>query len=138
MRLNWTSGLPQEETFRQQWNALVLQMEQPEVFYTWEWAAAFTRSYAGSVEPWIATAYDGDELVGVVALARSSTTEATFLTGTTADYCDFISRPAKRKEFVAHVLHDLQEAGIVTVVLPNLPADSATVAEIMHKFLHSS
>src|SRR5437763_4358332 len=109
MRLTWTVGLPQDEKLREKWNALVLQMEKPEVFYTWEWAAAFVRSYGDSVQPWIATAYDEDELIGIVALARSSATEAVFLNGTTADYCDFISAPARRKEFVEHVLRSLAQ-----------------------------
>lgn len=130
MRLTWTNELSEQKKLRERWNALVLQMEKPEVFYTWEWAAAVARAYAGSVEPWVATAYEGDELVGVAALAKSSATEAVFLAGTTADYCDFISLPERRKEFVAHVLHALQQAGTRTVVLANLPADSATVAEL--------
>src|SRR5438876_8638099 len=100
MRLIWMQELPQEQHLREQWNALVLQMEKPEVFYTWEWAAAFVRSYGDSVQAWICTAYDEDELVGIVALARSSATQAVFLNGTTADYCDFISAPARRNEFV--------------------------------------
>src|SRR5882672_2129497 len=130
MRLTWTRELPEQPELREQWNALVSQMEKPEVFYTWEWAAAVVRAYKSGVAPWIATAYEGDELVGVAALAKSSETEAVFLAGTTADYCDFISRPAQRKEFVAQVLHALREAGTVTVVLANLPADSATVAAL--------
>ncbi len=129
MRLIWTSGIP-EQTLREPWNALALQMEKPEVFYTWEWAAAVARGYAGSVEPWVGTAYEGSELVGVAALAKSSATEAAFLAGTTADYCDFISLPGRREEFVAQVLHTLKQAGTRTLVLANLPADSATVAEL--------
>jgi len=76
MRLIWTSVLPEQPEIREQWNNLVFQMEKPEVFYTWEWAAAFTRAYQGSAQPWIATAYEDDELVGIAALVRSSPTEA--------------------------------------------------------------
>ncbi|MBI3475472.1 MAG: GNAT family N-acetyltransferase [Acidobacteria bacterium] len=130
MRLTWMNAVPEQPEIREQWNALVFQMETPEVFYTWEWMAAFTRAYQGSVQPWIAIAYEGDELVGIAALVRSSETEASFLAGTTADYCDFISRPEKRKELVAQVLREVQEAGVHTLLLANLPGDSATVAEI--------
>ena len=126
MRLTWTSELS-DPTLREQWNSLVFQMERPEVFYTWEWAAAVARAYEGRVMPWIATAYEGDQLVGVAALAKSSGTEVSFLTGTTADYCDFISLPERRKEFVARVLDALQQDGTQKLVLANLPADSATV-----------
>jgi CelD/BcsL family acetyltransferase involved in cellulose biosynthesis len=131
MRLIWNNQVP-AANLREQWNALVFQMEKPEVFYTWEWATAVARVYGEIQEPWIATAYEGDELVGVAALARASTSakEAAFLACTTADYCDFISLPQKRQEFVAHVFHDLKQAGTQRVVLANLPADSTTVAEL--------
>ena len=138
MRLTWTNGLPEQEKLREQWNALVFQMEKPEVFYTWEWAAAVARVYGSSAEPWIATAYEGDELVGVAALAKSSATEAVFLAGTTADYCDFISLPGKRNELVAQVLQAAEEAGIRTLVLANLPADSATVGRWLAGIHHNA
>lgn len=130
MRLTWNSGLAERESLREQWNALVFQMEKPEVFYTWEWAAALSRAPESGVEPWIATAYEGDELVGVAALAKSSATNAGFLAGNTADYCDFISLPGRRREFVAQVLQSVREAGIRKLALANIPADSATVAEL--------
>jgi CelD/BcsL family acetyltransferase involved in cellulose biosynthesis len=130
MRLTWTRGLPEQPGLPEQWNGLVLQMETPEVFYTWEWAAAVVRAFGNTLDPWIATAYESDELVGVAALAKASETEVVFLAGVTADYCDFVSRPAQRKEFVAQVLRALREAGTRTIVLANLPADSATVAEL--------
>ena len=128
MHLTWTKDL--SEQLREQWNVLVLQMEKPEVFYTWEWTAAVTRAFQGGVEPWIATAYEGDELIGVAALAKPSATEAVFLAGNTADYCDFISLPGRRKEFVGEVLQALKQSGTQTVVLANLPAESATVAAL--------
>jgi len=130
MRLTWIEGLPQEEKILEQWNTLVDRMERPEVFFTWQWVAAFLRSYGNSAKPWIATAFDGEELFGVVTLARSSATEASFLTATTADYCDFVSTVERRREFVAKVLDAVQESGVRRLTLANLPADSATVEEL--------
>ena len=138
MRLSWIHELPNDGKLRAQWDALVLESEQPEVFLTWEWAAAVAQSYGATLEPWIAAAYEGEDLVGVAALARSSTTEAVFLAGTTADYCDFISRPAIRQQFVDQVLHGLSQAGIRSVVLANLPADSVTVAALNGNRLYKS
>ena len=129
MRLTWSIGPPAEE-LRGPWNALVLRMEQPQVFYTWEWASAFARVCGKRMQPWIATAYEQEELVGVVALARISISEAAFLSGTTADYCDFVSAPETRRQFVGLVLEALRADGIRTLVLANLPADSGTAAEI--------
>lgn len=130
MRLSWISELPEDGKLRAQWDDLVLDSEHPEVFLTWEWAAAVTRAYNSSLQPWIGTAYEGEELVGIAALAKTSPTTAVFLAGSTADYCDFISRPGKRDEFVRQVISKLKENGIRTIVLPNLPADSATVAAL--------
>lgn len=130
MQLTWSNDLPEQGNLRDRWDALVLQMEKPEVFYTWEWAAAVVRAYGSKLQPWIGTAYEGEELVGVVALARPSPTEAVFLAGSTADYCDFLSPPAKRQEFVEQVLRRLKADGIRALILANLPADSVTVAAL--------
>jgi len=128
VRLVWRSEVPAQ--LRDSWNALVFLMEQPEVFFTSEWALAVTRAFGTEIIPWIATAYEGEELVGVAALARPSPNEAVFLAGNTADYCDFISRPEKRQELVAQVLGGLKEQGVRSIVFANLPEDSATVAAL--------
>src|SRR5438105_13311413 len=78
MRLIWTSEPPSEE-LRERWDSLAFQMEKPEVFYTWEWAVAAARAYGHNLRPWIATGYEGDELVAVVELARSSSKDVVFL-----------------------------------------------------------
>ena len=130
MRLSWKCEFSGDEGLRAQWDALVLESGRPEVFLTWEWAAAVARAYAISLPPWIGTAYEGDELVGIAALAKASPTEAVFLAGSTADYCDFISRPEIRAEFVSQVLDSLKQNGIRTIVLPNLPADSASIVPL--------
>ena len=128
MRLVWLTEVP--EQLRRPWNALVFLMAQPEAFFTSEWALAVTRAYGTDLNPWIAAAYEGEELVGVAALARPSPNEAVFLAGNTADYCDFISRPEKRQEFVAQVLEGLREQGIGHVVLANLLENSATLTAL--------
>jgi CelD/BcsL family acetyltransferase involved in cellulose biosynthesis len=128
VRLVWGTEVPAQ--LRESWDALVVLMEKPEVFFTSEWALAVARAYETELNPWIATAYEGEELVGVAGLARPSPNEAVFLAGNTADYCDFISRPEKRQEFVEEVLVGLNEQGIRSIVLANLPADSATVAAL--------
>jgi CelD/BcsL family acetyltransferase involved in cellulose biosynthesis len=140
VRLVWLTDIP--EQMREPWNALVLLMQQPEVFFTSEWALAMTRAYGTDLNPWIACAYEGEELVGVAALARPSPNEAVFLAGNTADYCDFISHPEKRQGIVAQVLAGLKEQGIRSIVLANLPEDSATVAalernEVFRSFLRT-
>ena len=130
MRLTWIHELAEPSGLRDAWNTLALRMEKPEVFYTWEWAASIVRAFGDANRPWIAVAYDGEALVGVVALAKPTPEEAVFLAGTTADYCDFISSPEKRAEFVGEVLRSLRESGTRTIVLANLPAESATAAAI--------
>jgi CelD/BcsL family acetyltransferase involved in cellulose biosynthesis len=53
--------------------------------------------------------------------------KASFLTATTADYCDVISDPNRRNEILQAVLRELQRQGMSWVVLANVPADSPTV-----------
>jgi len=105
-------------------------MDRPEVFYTYEWAIAVQRAYGASLTPLVFLGYEGDSLVGVAALARKKSGEAVFLTADTGDYCDFLSEPEIRPEFVGTVFSALRDASIEKVVLTNLPADSVTAAAL--------
>jgi len=119
--------IPDDDLLARQWNELVWKMECPEVFYAYEWALAVSRAYRDSITPLLMLAYEQDSLVGVAALAIDRLqNEATFLAGNTADYCDFISRPEHRSDFVALVFSELLTLKVRLLVLPNLPADSAT------------
>jgi len=126
VRLVLHHEIPQDDNLRRQWNELALSMEAPEVFFTYEWALAVTRGYERSVRPLLVLGYERDFLVGVAALAIDEEQQrASFLAGNTADYCDFVSDPRRRPEFVDLALRELQPlAGHLT--LPNLPAFSAT------------
>jgi CelD/BcsL family acetyltransferase involved in cellulose biosynthesis len=120
-------AIPQEHAIREQWNALVRQMERPEIFYTCEWAMAVGEAYRASVKPLLLLAYEGEAMVGVAALATDNAgKQVSFLSGNTADYCDFICPPARREEFVAAVLAELVKLHAPVLRLANLPADSAT------------
>ena len=115
-------------------------MEHPQVFYTYEWAAAVARAYKDSLSSLIFLAYQdkadrdpGDQeqaLAGAVALAEKPNGEIVFLTGTTADYCDFLSGSKTRGEFIAAVFSELKGRGAAKIVLANLPADSQSVGAI--------
>ena len=50
----------------------MLQMEHPEVFYTFEWARAVERSYGSTTKILLVLAYEGDSLMGVAALATDA------------------------------------------------------------------
>jgi CelD/BcsL family acetyltransferase involved in cellulose biosynthesis len=136
--------IPEDSELRRAWNELALRMERPEVFYTYEWAVAVQRSYGGTQKPLVFLAYEGESLVGVVTLAwERPGSSLAFLTANTGDYCDFISEPGKRREFVGAVLSELNQRNIGNIVLTNLPADSSSVAAISNAvsrgqfYLHS-
>ena len=101
-------------------------MEKPQVFYTYDWAMAVQRAYAKHVSPQIFLAYEEDSLAGVVALGRRTTGEFAFLAADTGDYCDFLSEPGKRQQFIEMVFSELRNRKAAKVVLTNLPADSAS------------
>src|SRR5271166_825227 len=129
LRISVQRAVPQDERIREQWNALVQQMERPEVFYTCEWATAVGQAYRDSIKPLLLLAYDGDALVGAAALATDNAEkQVSFLCGNTADYCDFICRPAQRGEFLEAAFEELSKLHLPILRLANLPADSATSA----------
>ena len=121
--------IPESPELRQAWNELALGMERPEIFYTHEWAVAVQRAYSNARKPLLILGYEGDSLEGVAAFSREIKwrDKVDFLAGTTGDYCDLLSRPDRRKEFVEALLGELESLKITRVVLTNLPADSASV-----------
>lgn len=124
--------IPEDGHLRQQWNTLVEQVEQPQVFYTYEWALAVQRAYSATQRPLLFLAYGpGESLRGIGALAAdTSGRHVSFLCATTADYCDFLSLPDERFQFVSEVFAELRRQNIRDIVLANLPADSATSGAI--------
>jgi CelD/BcsL family acetyltransferase involved in cellulose biosynthesis len=127
LRIVLLRKLPEEPNLLRAWNELVQQMERPEVFYTCEWSLAVESAYQSSLKPLVFLGYDKDDLVGVACLSSSLVRdELSFLAGTTADYCEFLSRPQRRAEFVDAVFAELRALSLRSLVFPNLPADSAT------------
>jgi CelD/BcsL family acetyltransferase involved in cellulose biosynthesis len=132
LRLVLLKQIVENENLRHQWNALVQRTEDPQVFYTYEWALAVQRAYSDELAPRIWLAYDGqDSLCGVAALAKSVVEDQfSFLCATTGDYCDFLSAPEDRSALVKAVLRELRNEGARKVTLTNLPADSPTFQAI--------
>jgi CelD/BcsL family acetyltransferase involved in cellulose biosynthesis len=130
LRLVLLREIPEDETVCRQWNALVERVEQPQVFYTYEWALAVWRAYSATLRPLLFLAYDEQgSLCGVAALATdSSGREASFLCATTGDYCDFLSLPEHKPALVGGILAELRRLGIGSTAFANLPADSTTVS----------
>jgi CelD/BcsL family acetyltransferase involved in cellulose biosynthesis len=131
LRIVVREGIPEDPELRRAWNQLAQGMACPEVFYTYEWAIAVQRSYGDTLKPLLLLGYEGESVVGLVTFAREKgATSVAFLTANTADYCDFISEPGRRREFVDAVFAELKERKTGKVVLANLPADSSSVAAI--------
>jgi CelD/BcsL family acetyltransferase involved in cellulose biosynthesis len=118
--------IPEDSQLMRQWNELVLRTERPEVFYTCEWALAMQAAYRASLTPLLFLGYDGDGLVGVASLAKDTFGDIGFLGATTADYCEFLSHPNRRSEFVDAVFAELKKINPNSMALANLPEDSAT------------
>jgi CelD/BcsL family acetyltransferase involved in cellulose biosynthesis len=133
MELTLSRELPVHSELRQQWDGLVNSMERPQVFYTWEWAQAVCKAYAGEMQPLFCMARREGVLVGIVALALSGDDDhrkASFLTSTTADYCDFISAPLDRLQLVRLTMNALAAMGVRKFEFANVPADSASIPAI--------
>jgi len=130
IRLVLFRTIPDDSEFRRQWNELVMLMESPEVFYTWEWARAVSHAYGARVEPMTFAAYRGHELIGVAALKFDTGGYLSFLANTTADYCDFVSHPDDRQEFLRLLLSEMRRMNLPRLRLANVPANSASIAGI--------
>lgn len=116
---------------RDQWNGLVLASEFPQVFYTYEWALALHQTYSEDLEPYLWLAYKEDSLLGIASLAKDTVTgKICFLAGATADYCDFVSAPREREQFVTQIIGEMRKLGLAAFSFANLPAQSATIASL--------
>lgn len=123
--------IPEDPKLWRRWNDVVLQMERPEVFYTCEWALAVQSAYEASLTPLLFLGYEGEELVGVASLATDAGGQnVSFLAATTGDYCEFLTRPERRAEFVDAVVAELAKNKASFLALANLPEDSATPAAL--------
>jgi CelD/BcsL family acetyltransferase involved in cellulose biosynthesis len=123
--------IPEDPKLWRQWNEVALQMEQPQVFYTCEWALAVQSAYQATLKPLLFLGYEGDHLVGVASLATNPAEEnVSFLSATTGDYCDFLTRPQQRAEFVDAVFAEPKMTEASFMALANLPEDSTTPAAL--------
>jgi CelD/BcsL family acetyltransferase involved in cellulose biosynthesis len=119
--------IPDNPELQRQWNAVALQTERPQVFYTWEWALAVQLAYKASLKPLLLLGYEGEDLVGVAALATEPAgKKLSFLGAATSDYCDFLTAPQHRRDFVHAVFGELRRIKFASLTLANLPADSQT------------
>jgi CelD/BcsL family acetyltransferase involved in cellulose biosynthesis len=131
LRLVLHRQIPEDSKFAEQWNQLVHAMECPEVFYTYEWAFAVSRAYASGLTPLVFAAYQGDSLAGIASLATGpGQSQITFLASTTADYCDFVSAPDDRYEFIQLVIEELRRMGFAELRFANVPSDSASASAL--------
>jgi CelD/BcsL family acetyltransferase involved in cellulose biosynthesis len=119
--------IPEDPELHRQWNAVALQAERPQVFYTCDWALAVQAAYRSSLKPLLLLGYDANRLIGVASLATDPTgRNVSFLAAITADYCDFLTAPQRRGEFVDAVFAELRKMNAASLALSNLPADSQT------------
>lgn len=132
MRIALYQEIPDDTELLRQWNAVALQTERPQVFYTCEWALAMQSAYRAELKPLLLLGYEADKLVGVASLATDLTGKNIgFLAATTADYCDFLAAPQLYEQFVDAVLAELQKNSFASLALANLPADSKTSAALL-------
>ena len=132
MHVTVLEKIPEDPDLSAAWNTLVLAMENPEVFFTYQWALAASRGFQELLSTRLFLVYDFEELAGVVALAIDprAPRAAFFLTSSTADYCDIVSTPANRKAVILTLLEEFKKLGLSDLVLANVPANSATLKEL--------
>jgi CelD/BcsL family acetyltransferase involved in cellulose biosynthesis len=134
LRIALYQEIPDDTELLRQWNAVALQTERPQVFYTCEWALAMQSAYRAELKPLLLLGYEADKLVGVASLATDLTGKNIgFLAATTADYCDFLAAPQLYEQFVDAVLAELQKNSFASLALANLPADSKASGALLRQ-----
>ena len=58
LRLVVLREIPEDAELCSQWDALVNRVDQPQVFFTYEWAVAVQRAYREKLHPLVILAYD--------------------------------------------------------------------------------
>lgn len=125
--------IPEDPELHRQWNSIALQTERPEVFYTSEWALAMQSSYRAELKPLLFLGYERGNLVGVASLATDlAGKNVSFLAGTTADYCDVLTHPQQRTQFIDALFEEIVRMQADKLTLANLPSDSETSATLQH------
>lgn len=132
MQVTVLKEIPEDPDLSEAWNTLVLAMDNPEVFFTYQWALAASRGFQQRMSPLLFLMHDSGQLAGVVALAidPNAPRAAFFLTSSTADYCDIVSTPSNRKAVLLALLQEIKNLGLNDLVLANVPANSATLKEL--------
>ncbi|MGA8764911.1 MAG: GNAT family N-acetyltransferase [Candidatus Sulfotelmatobacter sp.] len=132
MRVTVLKEIPEDPNLCEAWNTLVLTMDNPEVFFTYQWALAASRGFQKHLSPLLFLMHEGEKLAGVAALAINPKAPRTafFLTSSTADYCDIVSTPDNRKAVLLALLEEIKRLGLSDLVLTNVPSNSPTLEEL--------
>ena len=132
VRVTVLKAIPEDLGLGAAWNSLVLGMENPEVFFTHQWALAVSRGFRQNQCPMLFLIYDSDQLAGVAALVVDSREPraASFLASSTADYCDIVSAPENRGAVLDALLVELQDLGFRDLVFASIPSTSATLTHL--------
>ena len=120
-------AIPQEQRIRDEWNALVHEMERPEVFYTCEWAMAVEQAYRASMKPLLLLAHEGETLVAWWRWPPT-TRKSKFLSCAGTPLTIAISSVLRRdgRSSWRRFSRELSKLHMPILRLANLPADSAT------------
>jgi CelD/BcsL family acetyltransferase involved in cellulose biosynthesis len=132
LRIAVERELPANDALARAWNNVAMQMERPEVFYTYEWALAVQCAYPQRFRPLVMLGFEEETLAAAVSLAmdREQSDQVVFLAATTADYCDFLSAPERRDAWISAVLGQLRKLGVSSFTLANMPAHSRSVVAL--------
>ena len=132
MRVTVLNEIPEDAVLSRNWNRLVERMERPEVFFTYQWALAASRAFRTTLSPLLFLMHEDGELCGVATLAVASERQAgaSFLTASTADYCDIVSAPETRASVLTCLMQKITNLKLRDLTLASLPSDSSTWKEL--------
>jgi CelD/BcsL family acetyltransferase involved in cellulose biosynthesis len=137
-KINTRAGF---EDLRSTWASILAQSGNDGIFLTWEWMKTWWDIFGAERDLWILLGYDGEELIGIAPLMRTTTRicgiplRSIELIGSgyesLPDHLSFIARSGRSQEFAgAVVAHLRQTSGWDIIRLRDMREDPAFTAQL--------
>ena len=135
MKIEQIKTISRFEEIRDTWNELLHSSDQNSVFLTHQWFYSWWRwlSEGKSLEIFLYRSDSGTP-VGIAPLMRENDILAFMASGEVTDYCDFIIRSGKEREFFESLLDffRVQYPGVQKILLMNIKQTSKTLYFLPH------
>lgn len=117
----------------EEWNELLAASETNTIFQTFQWHAAWWRSYGSGFRAFIVAGLDQGRLVGIAPLMISRCRRMSFIGDGKSDYHDVIVAAPEKADFLDAVFAVMtrRKTDWDTIALTNIPESSSTLSGVL-------